>query len=153
MSSDIPTPDEARAALAQSDAARRKMAADYTFPPTRHFFAGLLFAIPPTLPIVQEPFGLVGGIAYVLGAVLLIAWDRRRDGLSITAPNILKPSGAFALACGMAMIGLIVLQRELFHAGVDYWLHYVVIATAFLLGVSGSAGWLRLFRRELGADN
>jgi hypothetical protein len=149
MTRETMSPAEARAALESVGATRAQIAAMGLCPPWRHAAFGAVMSL--LILGLGFPLGIqVACLCLAMGLmVLIVVHDRRRYGMFINGYRrgaTLPVSGALLVA----MLALIVLQIRLREQGVETWVPIAVAGLAFVVAVTGSVWWSRVFRREMG---
>jgi hypothetical protein len=154
MAQEIPTPDEARAALAQANEARRKLGATGAYTPARNLAFGLLtayYAAIPALSLDAIWLKVAAFVVFFAAVYAIYRWDLKRDGVFINGLRrgstlwVSITLSIFLVAIYSAQIGLRINDKPA-------WMSWALVGLAFLIGYAGNAIWGRVFRREMGAE-
>jgi hypothetical protein len=141
--------EEAQAALAAKGSAEQNLARAAVCPPWRHAVFGLVMGSLVATPALPLPLRLAAMVLILIGIGLIVRSDRRRMGMFVNGYRRGK-----TLIVSLAMLA-IVLALYLFsaRAGVsgDQVTPLLLGAAAFVVSVTGSIIWQRVFVAELGA--
>lgn len=151
MSDKIPTPEEARAALASAYETRRKLAAAGNYPPGRHIAFGLLIAFHNALPLLTSWNGIVQLLLFSAAIFAIYRWDLKTYGVFINGWRRGKTLWvSIFLVTGIMVLFAAQMQLRLTSPG--SWLSFGLLALAFAFGTAGSVLWARVFRREMAGE-
>jgi hypothetical protein len=141
--------EEARAALDAKGSAEQNLARAAVCPPWRHAVFGLMMGSLVATPTLPLPLRLVALVLILIGIGLIVRSDRRRMGMFVNGYRRGK-----TLIVSLAMLA-IVLTLYMFsvRAGTagDQVTPLLLAAAAFVVSVTGSVIWQRIFVAELGA--
>ena len=152
MNTDIPSPDEARAALAGAGDTRKKLAAAGHCPPIRHFVFGLVLAFHNALPLMDWLHPLLALLLFGMAIFAIYRWDIKTYGVFI---NGLRrgPTLPVTILGLLGLLGLFWVQMAMKADGEYGLIRYGVFAAALAVGTGYSVLWSRAFRREMGDDS
>ena len=140
--------NDARAALAEVEQAKGRLAADYDYPFSRHLAFGALMGLLVGSPALGTP-GSVLVLPFVMAGVVLVQrWDRARTGSFL---NGWRAGRTLPISLVAVLVNVI-----LFAIGARYaqqgmtWVPLALAFVATAFGVAVSYAWQRVYLRELG---
>ena len=140
--------EQAQRALEALADTRRRIAQRARWPLRRHMAFGALVGILVASDALPTP-GQIGAVALMLlGTLLLVRYDRRRDGFFVNGYRAGRTRRVAFLFLGVALLGLAVAIVAKLRFGL-VWVPLVAGVVIAVLGTMASLAWERAYRADL----